>query len=77
MREHAAPPSTPELTLFFKLVKLLFLILLKQKCTITAPRPEKNLSHPHGSGPLPDETERHRNDGGSDEDTGEQVDPPS
>ena len=78
MREHAAPPSTPELTLFFKLVKLLFLILLKQKKVYYhSSKTRKNLSHPHGSGPLPDETERHRNDGGSDEDAGEQVDPPS
>ena len=56
-----------------------FLILLKQKKKVYfySPKTQKNLSHPHGSGPLPDETEWHRNDGGSDEDTGEQVDPPS
>ena len=78
MREHAAPPSTPELTLFLKLGKLFSnFTKTKEKCTITAARPKKTLPHPHGSGPLPDETEGHRNDGGSDEDAGEEVDPPS
>ena len=48
----------------------------KENSTFTAKRPKKNLPHPHGSGPLPDETERHRNDGGSDEHAGEEIDPP-